>query len=226
MKYSTVFLDMDRTIFDFDAAEKDSFFTAFNNFIGRCNENIYNEYHKINSFYWKEFELGHVNISDLKIMRFSDLFKKLNINFSGKEFNEYYIENLSQSPQIYEGSKEVCKYLKNKYKVIILTNGIAKNQRNRLKLSHIDNYIDYAVISEEIGAAKPQKEIFSFAMKKSGETDKNKIIMIGDDLNADIKGAKNFGIASIWTNYTHNPNTSNVKPDFEISDIQEIYNIL
>ena len=226
MKYSTVFLDMDRTIFDFDAAEKDSFFTAFNKYIGVCDEKIYNEYHKINSFYWKEFEMGNINISDLKIMRFSDLFKKLNIDFSGKEFNEHYIENLSRSPQLYEGSKELCKYLKSKYKVIVLTNGIAKNQRSRLKLSGIDNYIDYAVISEEVGASKPHKEIFDFAMQKSGETDKNKIIMIGDDLNADIKGASTFGIASVWANYSRKPNTSDFIPDFEIFDLQEIYSIL
>lgn len=226
MKYSTVFLDMDRTIFDFDTAEKESFYDAFNSHIGICNEEIYNTYHKINSYYWKEFENGKIDIPDLKVKRFSDLFEKLDIKFSGKDFNEYYIERLSYSPNLYDGAMDLCKYLKSKYKVIILTNGIAKNQKNRLKLSKIDSYIDDVVISEEVGYPKPQKEIFEVAMKNSKENDKSKIIMVGDDLNADIKGGIIFGIDTIWTNYPKKPKNSDIVPTFEVFEIKEIYDIL
>lgn len=226
MKYSTVFLDMDRTIFDFDTAEKESFYATFNSHIDICTEEIYNAYHDINLYYWKEFENGKIDISVLKIKRFTDLFKKLDINFSGKDFNEHYIENLSCSPNLYNGAIDLCKYLKNKYKVIILTNGIAKNQKNRLKLSKIDNYIDDVVISEEVGYPKPQKEIFEVAMEKSKEIDKSRIIMVGDDLNADIKGGINFGIDTIWANYSKKPKNVNIIPTFEIFEIKEIYDIL
>ncbi|MBR4949648.1 MAG: YjjG family noncanonical pyrimidine nucleotidase [Clostridia bacterium] len=226
MGYTTIFLDMDRTIFDFDAAEKDSFFRAYEDHIAPCNEEIYKKYQKINSFYWKEFEKGTVDIKNLKKMRFDDLFNELGISFSGEKFNDYYIGNLSCSPQLYDGAKELCQYLKSKYKVIILTNGIAKNQKNRLKLSGIDTLSDGVVISEEVGVAKPHEKIFQAAMDLSGEKEKKNIIMIGDDLSADIKGAWDFGIDTLWTNYKKVQKPDAINPTFEVYEIHKIKEIL
>ncbi len=226
MNYTTIFLDMDRTIFDFDTAEKDSFFRAYEDHIAPCSEEIYKKYQKINSFYWKEFERGTVDIKNLKKMRFDDLFKDLGISFSGEKFNDYYITNLSCSPQLYDGAKELCQYLKSKYKVIILTNGIAKNQKNRLKLSGIDTLSDGVVISEEVGVAKPDEKIFQTAMDISGEKDKEKIIMIGDDLSADIKGASDFGIDTSGAKNKKAQKPDTINPTFEDTHLEKIKEII
>ena len=47
---------------------------------------------------------------------------------------------------------------------------------------------------EVIYYGKPHKRIYEYALEVSGITDKSKVIAIGDNVNTDIKGAKDFGI--------------------------------
>lgn len=63
----------------------------------------------------------------------------------------------------------------------------------RLKLS---KYVDFLATSEEAGAEKPNKKIFSLALQKM-QLSKSKVIMIGDSINKDIKGAESFGIKAV-----------------------------
>ena len=47
---------------------------------------------------------------------------------------------------------------------------------------------------EVIYYGKPHKRIYEYALEVSGINDKSKVIAIGDNVNTDIKGAKDFGI--------------------------------
>ena len=75
------------------------------------------------------------------------------------------------------------------------------------------------ITSEVSNSLKPKKEIFEYALKKSGASLKESI-MLGDNLDADIQGAINAGMDSVFVNHI---NASPViKPTYIIYHLKEL----
>ncbi len=83
-----------------------------------------------------------------------------------------------------------------KYILAIFTNGPSDGQNLKIESLKIKKYFKSIYISEEIGYSKPNYEAFSFILKRENRK-KEEVIMIGDSVEFDIKGAYNFGIKSI-----------------------------
>ncbi|MEP7169611.1 MAG: HAD-IA family hydrolase [Bacteroidota bacterium] len=113
--------------------------------------------------------------------------------------------------------------MKNKYELHLITNGFEQVQFAKLTASGLTGYFKEIIISENTGYKKPDKEIFLHALQVSSAK-KNESIMIGDDLEADIKGAINAGLDVIYFNPNHTVHSEEVS--FEISSLSELKNIL
>lgn len=87
----------------------------------------------------------------------------------------------------------------------------------------IAGFFSQVVISEEVGWRKPHRKIFEFALEKLGEP-APAAVFIGDDPEADVEGAENCGIDSIWVKRKRERAT--VKPRFTISDLSELEKII
>ena len=94
------------------------------------------------------------------------------------------------------------------------------------ELSGLLQIMDGVFISEEIGAPKPHQEFFSHCLERIEEKDKDKIILIGDSLTSDIKGGAMAGIVTCWYRPKSSTNNSQYRPDYEISNLHEIVQIL
>ncbi|MCC3411378.1 MAG: HAD-IA family hydrolase [Microcoleus sp. PH2017_29_MFU_D_A] len=68
-----------------------------------------------------------------------------------------------------------------------------------LKALNLAEYFTSVTISTEVGAAKPQPEIFTAALQKHNCTAEN-VWHIGDSFKADYCGAKSAGLKAIWLN--------------------------
>ena len=80
--------------------------------------------------------------------------------------------------------------------VAVLTNGVRRGQEEKLKLIGLESLIPALLLSEEAGAAKPDRRIFEWALHKTGMTAAD-VVMIGDNPVNDIHGAQNAGIRAI-----------------------------
>ena len=80
--------------------------------------------------------------------------------------------------------------------ICIVTDLTAKIQMEKIVKLGIADYIDFLVSSEEAGVEKPHPYIFKLAVEKLG-TDNDKLIMIGDNINRDVLGARLLNIKSI-----------------------------
>ena len=87
------------------------------------------------------------------------------------------------------------------YKVHLITNGFEKVQHTKLEQSNLAQYFDVVVTSEGSNSLKPQPEIFNYALNKAN-AQKEESIMIGDNLEADIQGAIDSAIDSVFVNHT------------------------
>ncbi|RZL32629.1 MAG: HAD family hydrolase, partial [Pedobacter sp.] len=68
-----------------------------------------------------------------------------------------------------------------------------------MDLSGLNPYFKNVIISEDVGVNKPDSKIFEHALTKASAT-KAESVMIGDSLEADIRGAQAYGIKAIFFN--------------------------
>ena len=99
-------------------------------------------------------------------------------------------------------------------------------QEARIRDSGIERYMDGVYISEKVGAAKPSAKLFEHVLKDLGITNRSRVLMVGDDLLADIKGGQNAGLDTCWFNLKNEENKSNIHPKFEIGSYENLYKIV
>lgn len=223
-KYTTILFDMDNTLFDFDEDERSSLIKTLKQFNIPATDETVTGYSKINDALWKRFEKGEVTKEDIKNRRFKTFLEQFGFvcDASPRQINDCYAENLAHSGNLIEGAMDLCKNLKaNGYKLYIVTNGIERTQLLRMKKTGLDKIADAIFISEAIGFQKPMSQFFEYVFENIEEKNKEKIILVGDSVSSDIKGALGAGIDCIWYNRNNSVYPLDVPPTFEIKDIRE-----
>lgn len=227
MKYELILFDADETLFDFKKSERYAFMESLDDFkIDFDKEECIKVYHEINTMIWKEFEEGKISSDKLKIERFNRLFKKISVDKNAEEFSKTYMKHLAEASFIYEETFDILDYLKDKYRLAIITNGLLDVQHKRIRESKIGHYFDTVTISDEIKIAKPSAEIFNYTLNKLNFEDKTKVLMIGDSLSSDVKGGINAQIDTCWLNVENKKEPEDMKITYIIKSILELKDIL
>ena len=228
-KYTTLLFDADNTLLDFDKAENVALKKVLADYSLPATEENCRKYSEINDALWKRFEKGEIEKSVIKATRFKEFFEfmKVKEGYDPLKVNNTYISYLRDGGYTVEGASELCESLKKKgYDIYIITNGIAMTQARRLKLSGLLPYIEDVFVSETIGFQKPRKEYFDYVLGSVKEKNKEKVLVIGDSLSSDIKGAQNAGLDYIWYNHRKEEIPENLSAKAIVCDIRELQNIL
>ena len=220
-----VFIDIDDTLLDFTKCANDAIKSACNKFGVPYTTTLVDTFHPINLDLWHRLEKKEVTKEKLFDTRFQIVFDKLGIKADGIVFETAFRENFHESAILVDGARDLLEYLRSKYKVYVASNASMHQQTNRMKRAELDGYIDGYFVSEEIGFPKPQKEFFDACFKALPDMKPQDVVMIGDSLSADIKGACEYGLKTIWYNHRNEP-TADVKCDYIVSRLSEIKNIL
>ena len=224
-KYSTIFFDLDDTILDFAASEKNAIKKVLKKFDLPFDDETVSLYSKINLIYWKKFENGEIEKSEIYVNRFITFLDEIGAVRDAQDMCENYFSMLSLEHPFIEGAFEVLKELKLRgYKICITTNGYSSTQYRRIKEAGLNEITDFVVVSEDAGFQKPDKGYFEFAMKKCGELNPRDILVIGDSQSSDILGAQNAEMDSCWFNPKHEEPL--YKSKYEIDSISKILDIL
>lgn len=224
-KYTTIYFDLDNTILDFTATEKN----AITQLLGLHNmpisDEIIKKYSAINQSWWERFEKGEIEKQEIFAGRFRSFIEFYGFDGDPEKMATDYFSLLAAGHDIMDGADEVLRYVKEKgYTVCITTNGVSRTQYRRIDECGLKQYFDYVFVSEDAGHQKPEKEYFEYAMANSPEKDKSKIIVIGDSLSSDILGGINFGVDTCWLN--EKGKAAVHKPTYEITNIMQIKDIL
>ena len=219
MPFDLILFDADGTLFDYDKAEAYALENAFLSAQIPFHKKYISEYKIINSALWLDFEKGKISPHKIRVERFTLLFHKLKINANAKKFGDIYLNFFADAGFLIENAENIVRQISKYKSTAIITNGLSVVQRSRFSKSPIMSLFDDVIISEEVGCAKPNPEIFKITFKRLGHTNKNSAIIIGDSLTSDILGGKNFGIKTCWFNPKNIPDNLNLSPDFEIQDL-------
>ena len=86
----------------------------------------------------------------------------------------------------------------------------------------MSGYFREVITSEGAGSLKPHKEIFEYALMKTG-AEKKESIMLGDNLEADIQGAMDAGIDQVYVN--HLREETPIRPTYIVHSLKELEGI-
>ena len=221
-----ILIDLDNTLIDFNECARNSIITNFEKFGLPYREDTLDIFIRENNKIWKRHENGEIDRENIRKNRWNIIFKVLDIDFDGAVMEEAFEYGVSQNACPIDGAYDLLDYLKGKYKLYVASNGFRFVQENRLKIGDFNKYFNGVFVSEDFGFAKPSKEFFDNVIRKLGNPPLDEILMIGDSLSADIIGAENYGIDTVWFNKDGIENTSSVKSKYEIRNLAEIKSIV
>lgn len=226
-KYKHLFFDLDHTLWDFDANAKEALTELYSIFglrekINTAFEDFYPKYLFHNEVLWDRYHNGLITADELKwkrmwrtLLDFRMADEPLARELSGK-----FLEILPTKKILFPYTLEILDYLREqKYVLHLITNGFEKTQWSKLNNSGLDGYFTHVITSEASNSLKPKKEIFEYAMDKANAM-LPESIMIGDNLDADIQGAINAGMDSVFVNHINA--STDLNPTYTVTHLKEL----
>ena len=221
-----VFFDLDHTLWDFEKNSVLAFETIFKMQDLAINMTDFLQFYMpINREYWERYRKDEITQKELRFGRLKDTFDLMKFNISDDTIlflSEQYLYYLPKYNHLFEGTIEILEYLRPKYDLHIITNGFAEIQGNKMDNSNISHYFKTITNSEMAGVKKPNRLIFDYALDLA-RTQKESSIMIGDCIEADVKGALDAGLDAIFFNEMNQPVAKNIK---QINHLLELKNYL
>ena len=220
--YYCILFDLDGTLLDFSAAEKIAIAATLEAFELSGSEENCSLFSEINASLWAQLEHGQIKKDRLLVQRFSQLIERLSAQGDAIRMNNEFMTRLSAAAMPFEGAKEVLEELAEFSTLAIATNGMQTVQMNRLERSGLTSYFDEVFVSEKMGVAKPNPRFFEIALQRLGIKNREKVLMVGDSLTADIKGGIDAGLHTCWCNFSHVQNQTGIAPTYTIHSLEQL----
>ena len=125
-----------------------------------------------------------------------------------------------------DDSLEIVRALRGRVKQYVVSNGTVVAQNKKLKLSGLGELMDGIFLSEELGVEKPNVEFFEKVFDAIGTVDPVGTLIVGDSLSSDIRGGNNAGILTCWYNPTGQKAPEDLRIDYEITDLHQVFDLL
>jgi putative hydrolase of the HAD superfamily len=227
--YKHLFFDLDNTLWDFKANARDAFYDVFARLglLDRIDDfdRFLQIYEKYNEHLWTEYRKGKVKKDQMRIERIVLTFNEFGIEDRAlvQKVGDLYVQTAPKKTNLFPMVHETLQYLSEQYRLYILTNGFAEIQIQKINNCGLQHYFSKLFMAEMVGYQKPDKRFFEYAVK-SLNAHKHDCLMIGDDPDADIRGAWHAGIDQVYFNTGNKPCA--VEPTWQIREIGELRDIL
>lgn len=206
--YKAIFLDWDDTIGDFHGAARRSLACIYDKHQLQRGfesyEQFYSLYEPHNKWLWEQYGEARVTKDYLEFDRMFFPLTRAPQPFlvdeaisMAMQMRDEHLRLTTDFFSLMPDAEEVVRYLAGKYPLVIVSNGFASVQYEKIRRSGLGDCFRFVVLSEEVGHQKPQPEIFQEALRLGGWK-ADEVLMIGDAWTSDIQGAINAGIDQLW----------------------------
>ena len=190
--------------------------------LGLASETVFDEYQSINHACWAALERGEMDQGELHVERFRRFLALKGSNANPEEVAARFAVLLGQQVIPLPYSEETVKRISEHRPITLLTNGITVIQKARLAGSPIKDWIDKMIVSQEAGISKPDPRIFELALEGLAPSE---VLMIGDGLGSDVRGANNAGVDVCWYNPSGKELPEGMHAEYIISDLRQCVEI-
>ena len=228
MKINTVFFDLDETIWDYRANAEDTLIDLFynNNLNTHFSlEDFIKIFFEVNRELWDLFDQKKIDKSVIRERRFKTTLERLDSEDTqlGSLLQDQFMAQCPQKTKVFPNAVEVIDKLSGHFDLHIITNGFENIQHHKLKSAGVGHHFKELITSEMAGAQKPDPKIFNLALKKANSVAQESV-MIGNNLFADVMGARNVGMEAIYFNPEKELHTENIQ--YEVNDLCQILDIV
>jgi len=230
MRYKHLFFDLDDTLWDSKRNSTEALCELFGKYrldstFGFTEENFVAHFHQVNYALWDRYSAGEIDQLQLRQIRFPLVFQALGVTDvpATEPMQDDYLTICPRKPHLMPHTFEVLDYLKDKYHLHIITNGFDDVQFIKMNSSGITGYFMEVVTALRAGCQKPNRQIFDFARQRA-QADCSDCLMIGDNLLADIAGARNAEMDHVF--YNHGHVAHQYTPTYEVHSLRELINFL
>jgi YjjG family noncanonical pyrimidine nucleotidase len=229
--YQHLFFDLDHTLWDFEGNAHECLLEIYDDFklkeIGvEDADAFFQKFSEANQYYWALLERKEITSDYIRKNRFKTALSKLGVEIDESlslNMTQIFIQLLPHKKRLIEGATEILDYLKPHYQLHIISNGYHEMQMQKMKSAAIDHYFIEVITHEKANALKPEKAIFDYALNSTNAQFSNSL-MIGDNYEADIKGAINAQFDTVFYNPAKQKTVE--KPTFEIFQLTEMMHFL
>lgn len=201
-----IFFDLDNTLWDYRRNAKITLAKLYEEFqikdtYGYSFDEFYPHYYESNEQLWADYRDGKVNKEELRKRRFPEAFENMGIPNAefAMEYERRFVDEVTDTNYVVEGTEEILEYLKDNYRLHILSNGFEEVTHQKIRGCIIKDYMETITTAEEAGSPKPEAKAFMTALAKSDAKVEDSIY-IGDDWIADMVGAHRLGMRAIFFN--------------------------
>jgi len=225
-----IFFDLDHTLWDFDRNAEETLRELFDSYrfldLGIPSADRFIEcYTRNNQRVWALYHNGKIDKQELRRARFADTFTELGIEPERfpQAFETDYLRLCPHKTNLFPGVHETLAYLKDKYVLHLISNGFKDAAEIKVVKTDIKKYFSQIIISEDVGVHKPHPDIFHFSLC-AAEATVTESVMIGDSIEADIRGAQAFGLDAIYFNPNELEEPQDVKASIKkLSDLMSLF---
>jgi YjjG family noncanonical pyrimidine nucleotidase len=228
--YKCIFFDLDHTLWDYETNSAETLFELYEGY-DLCSkgvplfEDFLNRFKKVNTDLWNLYDTGLIGSEVIRQERFKQILEPFNAYESklSDDLSRDYLDICPRKSKLMPHATDVLNYLKQYYRLAVITNGFEEIQHQKLTAGSLHSYFDHVVTSQKAGHKKPSREIFECALQLNGV--KNiEAVMVGDNLITDIGGAKNASIDAVFFNSVEVVHNESLH--YEIRSLDELRVIL
>jgi putative hydrolase of the HAD superfamily len=203
MKYKHLFFDLDNTLWDFEKNSHETFNELYSHYLADQNlipsvKAFFEVYTVHNTRLWGLYRESLISKDELKNTRFLITLKEFGIDdkILASTLSDEYTYRSPRKGILFPGTIETLDKLKDRFQLHIITNGFEEIQHVKLEFAGLTKYFENLITSEQAQSKKPDAGIFNYAMEQAGARAEESL-MIGDDLDVDIIGAREIGMDTI-----------------------------
>lgn len=200
-----IVFDLDHTLWDYERASEETLQELFDEYAlyHYCEhfEIFLRVFRQVNHLLWQAYNQGQIGQEALRRVRFVHIFERLGIPLDrAEDFGKDYVLRCPHKPYTLPYVPEALKELQAQgYLLHVLTNGFADVQYIKLRAAGIESFFHTIVTACRAGAAKPQAGAFRYFLEHAG-CRPEQCLMVGDNWEADVWGARQAGMHSLWYN--------------------------
>jgi putative hydrolase of the HAD superfamily len=217
-----LFFDWDHTLWDHDLNAKEVLLDLAAEYELAIEPFSYwASFEKINNGLWDQYAAGEISQAELRETRFVRFFQELSIEGPAAEFGDKYLERAPRKTNLMPGAFELIQDLAAHFPLYILTNGFDDIQYVKIEGAGMRSFFKEIITSQQVGTKKPSPLFYKYALERAG-IQPEEALMIGDHVEADIRGALNVGIPAIH----YNPFSIETDLPHEIQHLDELRSLL
>jgi HAD superfamily hydrolase (TIGR01549 family) len=220
-----IFFDIDDTLVDSESAHRYALKKISEDFLSdpeEFHDTLEQVWFEITERYLKLYFEQKITLEQQRISRIKNLYEhrgRLLTDLQAAKIYDRYHDHFLHSCVLFSDVIPTLQKIQN-HRLGIISNGTTSDQIYKLKYNNLFHFFSSVIISENIGFAKPDKEIFKMASVSSGK-DISGCLYIGNSYEIDYLGSSRAGMHAIWLNRNNSGEHSDTE---KINTLYELVN--